>query len=249
MHASDLVCVAVGRRLFDGREEDAGHVQALATEFPSVRFTWYDVPDDLLATPIVLHNRARMSARDLARTIQGPAVFAESWVILLDGDEIPNGGGEGLREWWACTETGSNLSTANTYKLANRWFFLHPTLVSEAYEDSIVIVHGSHLTDRTMTHPRERDGVCFAVLEGGGECVRQVLGESGAPMFDHFSWVRASRELLLAKVANWGHSKDSGRDWTGMVNHAYDEMEAGRMPERDFVHGRRLSHQSSDLDC
>lgn len=243
IHAADVVCVAVGRRLFDGREEDADHILALAAQYPSVRFRWYEVPDELLATPIVLHNRARMVARDMASLFlkDRGGCLSESWVILLDGDEVPCGGGAGLRNWWQAT--GSKLSSSNTYKLCNRWFFLHPTLVSEQYEDSIVLVHGSQLTDHAMTHVRERDGVCFTVASASAEggCVRDVLDLQNVPMFDHYSWVRGSRDLLLAKVANWGHSKDSGRDWTGMVNHAYDEMEAGRFPDRDFVHGRKLS--------
>lgn len=241
LHAADLVCVAVGRRLFDGREEDAEHIQTLAVQYPRARFVWFEVdPPDLLATPVVLHNRARTSARDLATLVLAGrgSSLAECWTILLDGDEVPCEGGKALREWWLANQT--SLVPARTYKLSNSWFFLHPTLVSEQHEDSVVLVHGSHLTDRAMTHPRERDGVCFVVSESGGECTRAVMGLKGQPMFDHFSWVRASRDLLLAKVANWGHSKDSGRDWTGMVNHAYDEMEAGRLPKRDFVHGRRL---------
>lgn len=241
--AADLVCVAVGRRLFDGREEDEGAVQRLSALHPHVRFTWYDVPDELLATPVALHNRARTTARDCAGAIlQGRGQrLSDAWVVLLDGDEVPCGYGAELSEWWLATGQGIVLSAKNTYKLSNRWFFLHPRLVSEQCEDSIVLVHGSQMTERAMTHPCERDGVCIVVSEGGGTCVREVLGASGRPMFDHFSWVRGSRALLLAKVANWGHSKDSGRDWAGLVNHAYDEMEAGRFPERDFVHGRALS--------
>lgn len=229
LHAADTVCVAIGRRLFDGREEDAAHVQELSLRYPSVHFTWFEVPDVLLATPIVLHNSSRVAARDVTPVL-------DAWVMLLDGDEVPRNGGRPLRDWWVGIH--SRLEVQNVYKLSNRWFFLHPRLVSDMTEDSIVMVHGSHLTDNALTHPRERDGICMTVCGYGGTCVRGMLGEDGKPMFDHFSWVRESRVLLLAKVANWGHSKD--RDWSALINQAWIQMEQGKLPDRDFVHGRRL---------
>lgn len=229
LHVAETVCVSVGRRLFDGRDEDAAHIQELSERHPRARFTWFDVPQELLATPIVLHNKARIAARDVTPLLT-------SWVILLDGDEVPRDGGRPLLDWWSKICTG--LDVRNAYKLANRWLFLHPRLVSERTEDSVVMVHGSHLTDEALSHPRERDGICMTVCGYGGTCVRDMPGPDGTPMFDHFSWVRESRAVLLGKVANWGHSSE--RDWVSLINQAWHDMEEGRLPDRDFVHGRRL---------
>lgn len=238
LHAADcgIVCVAVGRRLFNGRVEDVEHINDLIARYPNVYFTWFEVPEHLLATPIVLHNNARIAALNKACQVSKGAIFSDSWVILLDGDEVPCNTGCPLLEWWR--SGWGLLNKRHIYKLANRWFFLHPRLVSEHTEDSVVLVHGSHLTDKAMRHPRERDGICMTAIENGGACFRDVHGLDGTPMFDHFSWVRANREDLISKVTNWGHTGE--RDWLGMIDKALEDLKEGRLPERDFVHGRRL---------
>lgn len=236
LHAADHVCVAVGRRLFDGREEDASHIEEITKKYPKAHFVWFDVPDGLLATPIELHNNARIAARDLAAENSDGHFYTDTWVVLLDGDEVLRHGGQDLRDWWAAAK--NQLHRQHTYKLSNRWFFLHPRLASEGTEDSIVLVHGSQLSNKALTHPRERDGVCFTVSQAGGNCFRDVCGIDGTPMIDHFSWVRASREQLLYKVKNWGHTGE--RDWVALINKAFDELEKGRFPDTDFVHGRKL---------
>lgn len=240
-HVTDSVVVAVGRRLFDGRDEDTAHVAELAVQHPGVRFVWFDVPEELRATPIVLHNKARLAARDAV----DKAVLGASWVVLLDGDEVPRDGGHPLLDWWTANEDRIHLKTDVAYKLANRWFFLHPRLVSEHTEDSIVMVHGSQLTDEALTHPRERDGVCMTLCGRGGSCIRGVHGSDDTPMFDHFSWVRESRAHLFAKVSNWGHTGE--RDWMALIERAWRDMEQGRLPDRDFVHGHRLLLLRDDL--
>lgn len=237
LRAADQVCVAVGRRLFDGREEDVEHILEVSSRYPKAHFVWFDVPDHLLATPIELHNNARMAARDLAAHKSDGRLYTDSWVVLMDGDEVLCNEGRGLLLWW--TAVKDQLDRRDTYKLSNRWFFLHPRLASEGVEDSVVLVHGSQLSDKALTHPRERDGVCFSVGEGGGACIRGVRGVDGQPMIDHYSWVRSSREQLIAKVKNWGHTGE--RDWVALINHAFDELDNGRLPATDFVHGRKLT--------
>lgn len=236
LYAADEVCVAVGRRLFDGREEDVKHIEEVSARYPRASFVWFDVPDRLLSTPIELHNNARIAARDLASRRSNGRFYTDSWVVLMDGDEVLQHGGRTFLDWW--TVAKDHLDRQDSYKLSNRWFFLHPRLLSEGFEDSAVLVHASQLSDKALTHPRERDGVCFAVREAGGTCVRGIRGLDGNPMIDHYSWVRPSREHLIAKVKNWGHTGE--RDWVALINHAFDELEVGQFPDTDFVHGRRL---------
>lgn len=241
--AADVVTVAVGRRLFDGRVESEDHINAIAARHPTVRFGWYDVPDALIPTPIVLHNRARRLARNLAvqalATITGEAE-PDYWAILLDADEVPRDNGSPLVAWWRASDYGHLLEKERVYKLANRWFFMHRRLVSDGFEDSVVLAHSSLLTHAALDHPRERDGVCFCAEDAcpSKPTVRDVRGLDSQPMFDHFSWVRSSRDLLLAKVKTWGHKND--RDWSSLVNNVSDDIERGVFPTRDFVHGRKL---------
>ena len=137
------------------------------------------------------------------------------------------------------------------YKMANRWAFLHPRLVAEELEDSVLLVHSDALLNRdALTHPRERDGIYMWHLSSplgmrDLRVERLVLpAGSDVPLFTHFSWVREpdaedrGRAALKAKCANWGHRAD--RDWDALIDAAFDAIEAGRWPERDFVHGYKL---------
>jgi hypothetical protein len=239
------VVVAVGERLYTGEPEDEAHLAELAREFPAARFVRYAVPDAQLPRPIELHNAARKAA--LAAHFDGVprAERDATWVLLLDGDEVPDGARAAA--WWRAS---SGLLCADAaYKMANHWYFLDARLVADAVEDSVLLVHASRLTDAALSHPRERDGVLLhhghhesgGAGEGGGlRVARNVPGLDGRPLFHHYSWVRADRGALLRKVANWGHSRD--RPWAELLREQLDALDvgAGRVPERDFVHGHRL---------
>lgn len=238
LRATPHVFVSVGVRLYTGEAEDAAHLAELHAEFPQARFAVYDVPDAALAQPVTLHNAARRAGVEAARRACGP----DAWVLLLDGDEVPEGAA--LAAWWAAYSPALRPDTA--LKMANWWYFLSPRLVAEPHEDSVVIVHASRLTDAALAHPRERDGVLIHG-QGAGELAevrRMVYGlEAGRPLFHHFSWVRSGRAGLLAKVANWGHRHD--RPWTQLLAAAMDGVDeaerTGRgWPARDFVHGHPL---------
>lgn len=234
LDATPHVFVAVGCRLYTGEPEDEAHLVALHTEFPAARFVVYDVPDEGLARPVGLHNEARRAGVAAARAALGDDV----WVLLLDGDEVPEGAE--LAAWWAARSPALTPGTA--MKMANWWYFLSTRLVADVHEDSVVIVHASRLTGAALAHPRERDGALMVGQESGAlETVeRMVYGPAGRPMFHHFSWVRAGRAGLLSKVANWGHRND--RPWPALVNAACDAVQGDQAgwPARDFVHGHPL---------
>lgn len=236
---SDVVVVSVGTRLYSGEQEPGRDdverdvlrglqgVHDHGDRADDVRIVWYDVPEHV-AAPIEMHNRAReVGVAEARRALPG----ADFWTLLLDGDEIPDG--PSFARWWS--SAGPLLSPDLVYKMANYWFFLHPLLVADVHEDSVLLVHASQLTAAALRHPRERDGV---YMERGLRALRGVAGLDGAPMFSHMSWVRESRAALVAKVKNWGHARD--RPWAALIHDALDGIEAGRMPERDFVHGYPL---------
>ena len=227
---ADVVVIAVGTRLFTGEPEDEENLSYLSLEFPSLRISRYNVTDTLLSEPIVLHNHARKAGLYAATEALGTADF---WALLLDGDEVPDGAD--VAAWWS--EKGAAFSPTTALKMANYWYFLDPRLVAETFEDSVLLVHASCLTDGALSHPRERDGI----LAYNNLCAhRNVLGLLGVPMFHHYSWVRADRAALLRKVSNWGHTND--RPWASLLQEQMDEFDAGRWPDRDFVHGYVL-HQ------
>ena len=233
---SDVVVLAVGSRLYNGVPEDEAHIQALSHLFPDVNVARYDVTDAALSRPVDLHNAARIvgvaAAREALET-RSPTTMTTAgfWALLLDGDEVPDGPIFAL--WWQA----ARLRPQVPVKLANYWYFLSKRLVAETHEDSVLLVHSSLLTDAALTHPRERDGI--VACAGGVAPLRAVNGpDCSTPMFHHYSWVREDRAALLRKVANWGHSGD--RPWAELLQHQMDEVDAGRWPTHDFVHGYRL---------
>ena len=260
---SDVVVVAVGTRLYTGEPEDVdaeiarlrGDDESDAEEgaCPLV-FAVYDVPEAMLSAPIMLHNAAREAGVEAARRALG---FAQPfWALLLDGDEVPDG--PRTRAWWqGAAGAAVRADPRAAHKMANHWLFLHPRLVAEPLEDSVLLVHSDALVGRcreALAHPRERDGIYMwhreSPLGFGGDMRVERLVQSddgGGPLFWHFSWVRApqpgdgddgGRAALKAKCANWGHRHD--RDWAQLIDVAFDAIEAGRWPARDFVHGYPL---------
>lgn len=263
---SDLVVVCVGTRLYTGEPED---VQAEIARFVKeddgaenggaedgdggrVIAAVYDVSEHLLGTPIALHNAARQAGVAAAR--RALSFSQPFWALLIDGDEVPDGGR--VRSWWQAPHGGGGVRADRTvvHKMANYWMFLHPQLLAEQLEDSVLLVHSDLLVHRdAMEHPRERDGIYMwhqssPIGLGNVRVERMVLGEDGAPMFWHFSWVRGpirgpdvvegGRAAVKAKCANWGHRAD--RDWDALIDEAFDGIEVGKWPERDFVHGYPL---------
>jgi hypothetical protein len=235
---SDYVVLCVGRRLYTGAEENAEHIAMLQRVYPEIAVAWYDVSDEDMSTPWVLHNRARQVGVAAARDAYGNDRF---WVLLLDGDEVPDG--KRVREWFVhgFVTPGHAQDPARVYKMANFWYFLDPRLVADRHEDSVLLVHASRLgqSPEVLAHPRERDGIVMVCERNGtASLVRPVLGLDAQPMFHHFSWVRGGRADLVAKVSNWGHRGE--RDWKSLVEDAYDQLDRGTPPTRDFVHGYNL---------
>lgn len=247
---SDLVVVSLGTRLYTGEPEDVdGEVERIIGPFREeaegcpVIAAVYEVTEAGLAEPIALHNQAREVGLAAAR--RALSFSRPFWALLLDGDEVPDG--DRFKAWWD-SDVRSDVRVA--YKLANRWAFLHPRLVAEVLEDSVLMVHSDALLNRdALAHPRERDGIYMWHLTSplgmrDMRVERRVLDGENQPMFTHFSWVRdpdgedRGRSALKAKCANWGHRND--RDWDALIDEAFDAIEGGRWPERDFVHGYRL---------
>jgi hypothetical protein len=247
------VTVSVGDRLFSGEPEDEAHIAWLISEYPLLSIVRFRVPAgaDIAASPVPayeLHNASR--ARGVQRAMNELRGSGDFWALFLDGDEIVEPGP--FAEWY--TSTARKESNALSFKLANLWYFLDPTIVSEELEDSVLLVHSSLLEDAAaLHHPRERDGILeVASRNGVAPPARNVVHRGGRPMFHHFSWVRGSsttgdsgRAGLLRKVANWGHSAD--KDWPALIASAFDAIEAGAPhPQTDFVHGRRLRRLRPD---
>lgn len=225
------VYVSIGTMLYNGEPEDEHHISEMIAQFPRLNFVRYAVDQDKLSNPVELHNLARTTGLNMIPT------DIERWVLFLDGDEIPES--YAFARWFLWERS----TTTHIFKMANYWYFIHPTLVSEDFEDSVLLVHSSLLSHSAMHHYRERDGIIL--MNPDAKIERTVLSRvSKAPMFHHYSWVRANQEGILRKVANWGHTRD--RDWNVLVRMTFKDIEENKWPAKDFVHGHPLIRLPAD---
>jgi hypothetical protein len=226
---SDLVIVCMGTRLYNGRPEDpraAFKAHILDGCDPAQRakvlLQTYEVPIPSTSpsrSTNHLHNAARKAGYRRARS-EYCGFAADFWVLFLDGDEVPDG--DAVLDWWRHRAEFQPLDVRTVYKLSNYWAFLHPQLVSETTEDSIMLAHSSVLHDGVLSHPRERDGIYLwhwstsdsgppAPLGASGlRLSRDIKSLAGVPMFWHFSWVRGIDDLSAVFC---DRAEDMGSEW------------------------------------
>lgn len=223
------VVVSYADKLYDGTPEDVGFVEGtLAPAFPYVRFVRYEV--DLATRPDQMRGVVRRPTaywHNLARWTAIQALDPDvRWVYVLDADEIPDGAA--VRRWLA-----ARLPTAGPevcFKQSCYWYYRRPTQRARALEDSILLIHRTHLRLDTVFHDMERDGL---VATSGATPERNVRGTDGTPMWHHYSFVR-SRPGLVRKLTSWAHRDDlfAGRSAEELVEQMYGDA-AGT----DIVHG------------
>lgn len=226
LFSSDIV-VSYGSRLYDGTPEDASHIDGLRASYPSVQFVEYPVD-----TSIDLHKQRGVRTRptaywhNLARWTAVQALKGRGWVFVIDADEVPEG--RLVKEW--LDRRLLYLRPSDCYKVATHWYFKSPIFRSTTLEDSILLIHCSHLTESNVFGDYERDHLIPA---SGCTLRRNTRGLNGAVMWHHYSWVR-SRPQLVHKVRNWAHANDvfKGADAEAIAAQVFKSDEPN-----DIVHG------------
>lgn len=201
------VVVSYGSHLYDGTPEDTQTLNECQALFPQVKFVKYDVgPEHNDGFGVV--NRPTAYWHNVARWtgIQHIANKGKdnSWVLLIDSDEIPEG--DVFSEWFQYMEENEVLNPNDTYKLANYWYFKHPCNRARVLEDSVLLMHSKHMTKANIFQDWERDGLIAASKTS---LMRQTRSLDNGVMFHHFSWVR-TRAGLTHKIMNWGHANEYG---------------------------------------
>jgi hypothetical protein len=115
-----------------------------------------------------------------------------------------------------------NYKNYDSLKLSTYWYFRKPIYQSEVTEDSVVLCKTSIAKNISF----KEAGREIYVL---GKSIRNVSLDN--PFIHHFSWVR-TKEEMLRKVANWGHTTDR-ENWVDLINNEFAKDFTGR----DFVHG------------
>jgi hypothetical protein len=196
---SKEIIVSYGSHLYNGMTEDHDHIQHKKNQYPFVKFVKYDVDVNIdLKVQRGVVGRPHAYWHNLARWAGVQSISKDTFVLLLDVDEIPDG--EKFK-FWASTHS---LDEFSAYKIANYWYFKKPVNQALTWEDTAVLVHGKHLSESNIFGDRERDAV---VYQSKCRVLRYVLGNDFLPLVHHFSWVRTPDQMLF-KLKNWGHQTD-----------------------------------------
>ena len=205
---SSEVIIVCYERLLSGKEEPAGHFEALAAlTGPRVII----LPWDETKSARFHHNQARWVGAAFAR---------EPWLLFLDADEIVEG--ENFRRFMDLEQSFEfDAATFSCF-----WYFREPIYQSLKLENAGLLLRRSKVTPELSFSQAERWGY----WQSKDIRAPQPLVLSSGPVLHHFSWVRTQAEML-EKVASWAHKND--RDWTSLVNEEFRHEFSGT----DFIHG------------
>lgn len=163
-----------------------------------------------LSDPKYFHNHLRHEGFKYSRF---------SWLLFLDGDEIPDG--DNFR---ALFDSGL-LREFDAVSFACYWYFRSAKFRAKTLETCALLCRREIINPQVMYTSYERR--IFEILPGikfvGGMCL------SKGPILHHYSWVR-TKEEMLKKVA-WGHQRD--KDWRALIEKEFSSQFQGI----DFVHG------------
>lgn len=213
---SQNIAVIYGDKLYDGVPENTVYLNTyLRRKYPHIKLAEYAVKPEEAARGLGVVRRPTAYWCNLARWMGMLMLPDVDWFFFIDADEVPEG--ERLSAWLTATA----LDPLRAYKLANWWYFKDVCNQATTWEDSILLVHRRHLTEETVFHDDERDGIlkmCAAPQE------RMVCGGDGRPMFHHYSWVRG-RDGLKRKLRTWAHRDDlfAGAPVEAIVDHIYKD--------------------------
>lgn len=240
------VVVVQGDRLYSDSPRDEPVLVERAPELPAgVAYARYTVNPSLPISErrgvrrrptAYFHNLARWSGVTALRSSAGRE--AENlWVLLLDGDEVPDG--NRVRGWFGARHR--TLDTSTAYKMANYWHYGDVRWRARTWEDSVVLVHMSVVGhEKAVFGDKERDHVA----RSAPRCERMVTGEDGLPMFTHYSWCR-TRVGMRRKLETWAHRDDKFKNVPveSLLARIFEPPVPGEtadgVPVRDVVHGYR----------
>lgn len=206
--SSDIV-VSYGDLLFDGTPQDLSHLEDLKEAYPDVKFVEYKVDTSLKPSQMKgVQHREAAYWHNLSRWTGFQNLKHKNdnttWVLFLDGDEIPEG--QAMKLFLQQNSKTLQQFPDYIYKLANYWYFKHATYRAQTYEDSVLMVHVSNLNENNMFSDYERDDI-IRLAPHVRQVKRMVTALDQRPMFHHFSWVR-TYDKLLKKVKTWGHKNE-----------------------------------------
>lgn len=201
---ADEIIVSYGSHYYNGDIANHEHFEECRQKFPNVTFVEYKVDTQLdVSKKKGVVNREKAYWHNLGRwTAFSNLKEKNQWIFVIDGDEIPNG--NDVKEWYNEMHGYNYLQESKCFKMACHWYFKDVIHQAEQIEDSILLIHGSKISEDTIFGDLERD---FLIYKSGCSLVRNVRNRKMVPMWHHFSFVR-TREGLRRKIECWAHANE-----------------------------------------
>tara|TARA_Y100000034_G_C6835927_1_gene377753 strand:- start:376 stop:1128 length:753 start_codon:yes stop_codon:yes gene_type:complete len=215
---SGEIIVPICTSLFNGQPEDEYKLQKsieLIKSYPNTRYILFKhIPTQ---TPRYHHNLSRKIGTD-------NAIY--DWVLFVDADEIIS---DDFLCWF-----NSIKHTNNSYWFTCYWYFRSPCYQAKQTEGAGLLTKKCYC-NWNLNSNQERQQLFNLLPNFHNGDMGNVLSLSKTPLVHHFSWVR-TKEEMLSKVKNWGHSNDT-IDWVKLVNDEFTNSFNGT----DFVHGYKYN--------
>ena len=171
---SPQVIVSVCDHFFDGVPENRPLLEEIYAAFPECHFVEYPYIPNLIPKRVFKSVDVSHLWHSLSRLVAYGVVDDQmESVLFLDADEVPDG--RRFLHWLEC----SDYQLHTVLKMANYWYFRHPTLRAEKWEDSIVLAQKNSLVPHLLLHQDEREAIYHSLP---GPKRRHVVGVDGSPI-------------------------------------------------------------------
>ena len=216
LKVSNKVIVPFCTHFHDGTEQDQSLLLRSANENPGAEFVQFDYYKGE-------SSRWHCNASRKIGILLAPE--ETEYFMFLDTDEIIEP--EKFIEWFNKEESQGEM--ADSYRLANYFYFRDFCYRAKEWEDSIALVKNNHnvRNDDIIFHNEERHAFYYYTSNHKRMCTL-----NGQPFIHHYSWVR-TMEGMLKKVKTWSHRGD--RDWASMVKQEFSENFRGT----DVIFGKQ----------
>jgi hypothetical protein len=210
---SSEIIIPICNCLFNGQPEDEIALRSslgVISKFPKAKVIYFDW-DGIKENSGYYHNLSRLLGTNAAQN---------EWLLFVDTDEILT---DEFEQWFDSIKDEDKI-----WWFTCHWYFREPIYQATSTEAAGLLIRKEYCNwNVDIRHERQQLLYYPNVINGD---YNKIVGPSGNLMMNHFSWVRSKEEMLL-KIKNWGHSGD--KDWESLVREEFTRDFNGR----DFVHG------------
>lgn len=205
---SDQITIPYCSHFFDGKKENRALLEKSIQKHSNVSFIEYAYSSNPYGTNFVITSEDLRWAHFLHSTSRYIGyVFeqASDYILFLDVDEIPDG--KQVKEFLL----ESNYTEYSALRFLSFYYFRSALKRAKSFSKNALLAKRNSLSESALLHTKERLGTFENIL---GKKRDNILGKSGNPLFHHYSFVGAEKELFQ-KITSWGHRRE--RNWETML--------------------------------